>query len=211
MDWRKLISDEINGFADGVVSLDLNKATVRYSSRIRQNISIHRISEDSEIVRAYLVHRFVNKMGYSPESLELDRPYKVGKAGETVTVGVVVNDEDGNPFFFAAAMAPDDFGRGGDGESMLFLAADKEFERTGKVVHHLFYFTVKIENERLAHDSMIIDYFHFHRLSDWDRTEEASPRSIVIKSDRFRTSGRGRCLVKMGYLNHRFTVFFNCR
>ncbi|NOY22459.1 MAG: hypothetical protein GXO70_02950 [Acidobacteria bacterium] len=208
MDWRKLISDEINGFADGVVSLKLKKGMVRYSSRIRQNIPIHRISEDSEIVRAYLVYRFVNKMGYSPESLELDRPYKVGDAGETVTVDVVVNEEDGNPFFFADAVAPDDFGQGGDAESMLFLAAEKEFEQTGKVVRHLFYFTVKIENERLAHDSIIIDYSHFHRLSDWDRTEETQPKSIVIKSDRFWVSRRKRCLVKMGYLNHQFTVFF---
>ncbi len=170
MDWRKQIADDIKGTGTRVVSLDLKKKTLSYSSRIRQNRPIYRISGDAEIVQAYLVQYFVYSMGYSPESMELDRPYKVGKTGETVTGGVVVNDEDGNPFFFATAVAPDDFGQGEDAESRLFLAAEKEFEQTGKVVRHLFYFTVKNENERLAHDSMIIDYSHFHRMSDWDRS-----------------------------------------
>ena len=169
MDWRKQIADEIKGAENRVVSLDLKKKTLSYSSRIRQNRPVRRISGDAEIVQAYLVQYFVHSMGYSPESLELDRPYIVGDGRETVIVGVVVNDKDGNPFFFATAVAPDDFGQGGDTESRLFLAAEKEFEQTGKVVRHLFYFTVKIENERLAHDSMIIDYSHFHRMSDWDR------------------------------------------
>lgn len=171
MDWREQIANEINGTANRVVNLDLKKETIRYSSRMRHNRPIHRIAGDADVVRAYLVYRFVNSMGYSPESLELDRPYQVGKVGETVNVGVVVNDEDGNPFFFAAAVAPDDFGQGEDLESRLFLAAEREFEMTGKVVRHLFYFTVKIEDERLAQDSVIIDYSHFHRLSDWDRKE----------------------------------------
>jgi len=210
MNWKELIVSEIDSTEDALIKLDLDKGTVRYSSRIRQNLPIHRITEDAELVRAYMVHQFMSNMGYSPESLELDRPYKVGQGGETVTVGVVVNDEDGNPFFFATAMAPDEFERGKGAESRLFLAAEKEFELTGKVVRHLFYFTVKVENGRLSKDSMIIDYSHFHRLSDWDRLEKRVSGLTKIKWGRLReVSRRSRKIAHLRYRNRRFSLFID--
>ncbi|PJB77823.1 MAG: hypothetical protein CO090_08085 [Acidobacteria bacterium CG_4_9_14_3_um_filter_49_7] len=210
MDWKELIVFEIEKAKQRIVSLNLEKGMVRYSERIRLDRPIHRISEDSEIVRAYMVHRFVNTMGYAPESLELDRPYKVGNIRETVTVDVVVNDEDGDPFFFAIAVAPDDYVRGEGAESRLFLAAEKEFEKTGRVVHHLLYFTVKVENEKLAHESMIIDYSHFHLMSDWDRKEDGSHTVIGIKGNMIRERFRGnRKIVRIRYRDSRITAFFD--
>ncbi len=210
MDWKELIVSGIEKVTPRVVNLDLERGTVRYSERIRQGRPIHRISEDSEIVRAYMVHRFVNTMGYAPESLELDRPYFVGDGRETVTVDVVVNDEDGNPFFFATAAAPDDYVQGEGAESRLFLAAEKEFVQTGRVVRHLLYFTVKIENEQLAHESMIIDYSHFHRMSDWDRKKDGLPTSPGIRADMFRKSARrNRKVVRVRYRHNRYTTIIS--
>ncbi len=208
MGWKEWIAEAVGVGVERVVTLDLNAGTVQYSDRIRKNLPIYRILEDDEIVRAYMVHRFVNVMGYAPESLELDRPYKVGEKGETVTVDVVVNDEDGNPFFFACAMAPDAFSRGDESRSRLFLAAEKEFERSGKVVRHLFYFTVKVNGERLGHESVLIDYTHFHRMSDWDRYFTADDTTLILPISSFsEIYRRNRKMIRMRYGKHLFAVF----
>ncbi|NOZ14130.1 MAG: hypothetical protein GXO69_10905 [Acidobacteria bacterium] len=210
MGWKELVVSEIDSAPNRVVELNLKAGTIRYSGRIRQNLPIHRLSDDSELVRAYMVHRFVNVMGYAPEALELDRPYLLGRQGDDVTVGIVVRDEDGNPFFFASAAAPDKFDEGDDTKSRLFLAAEKEFDLSGKVVRHLLYFTVRVENERLVHDSVLIDYFHFHRMSDWDRAEKVPFRGKTVHSDVFRRFSRGkRKVCRARYNNYRFLLFLN--
>ncbi len=210
MGWKELVVSEIDSARNRVVELNLKAGTIRYSGRIRQNLPIHRLSDDSELVRAYMVHRFVNVMGYAPEDLELDRPYPVGRREDGVSVGVVVRDKDGNPFFFASATTPDRFEEGDDAKSRLFLAAEKEFELSGKVVHHLLYFTVRIENGRLVHDSVLIDYSHFHQMSDWDRDSHVLSGKSVIRGDAFRTVlWKKRKFCRIRYKNYRFSVFLN--
>lgn len=184
--WKKLVEQNVAKAPIRVVDLDLENDIISYSRRIRQHQSLTRIDRDTELVRADLVNRFVNEMGYAPEQIELDRPYRVSLSDDTdititMTVDVVVRGEDGTPFFFAQVKSPIEFETSLEGDSSLFQLAQAEEQATGVAVHHLFYYTVRVRNNEPAGESYLINYRHFRNglnIFDAVRTRRETPERI---------------------------------
>ncbi len=57
---------------------DLENKKIKYLQKIKQYREITKISGDEEIVRAYILTRLVNELGYKPENVG----YKKTKRGE---------------------------------------------------------------------------------------------------------------------------------
>ncbi len=214
--WKKLVEESVRKAPIRVVDLDLEAGTISYSRRIRQHQSLTRIDQSTELVRADLVNRFVNEMGYAPEQIELDRPYRVSVSDDaditiTLTVDVVVRGEDGTPFFFAQVKTPIDFDHEMEAAPNLFRLAEAEEQATGTVVQHLFYYTVRVRNGELAGESYLINYRHYR-----DGTTGFEPkkdeRGGPIPRLRRITMARGpqnygRELVVCRYRNRMYPVF----
>ncbi|MDN5292646.1 MAG: type restriction enzyme protein [Thermoanaerobacterium sp.] len=62
-----------------VVLLDLDKESIRYDPQITQHRKINKITGPEEYVRAFLVARLVNELGYKPENIEIEKEYDIGR------------------------------------------------------------------------------------------------------------------------------------
>jgi len=59
-----------------VESYDFDKKKVSYNEKIKGR-SIEKFRGDEEIVRAYLLAKLVNELGYRPERIELEKTYTI--------------------------------------------------------------------------------------------------------------------------------------
>ena len=216
--WKKLVEQNVAKAPIRVVDLDLENDTISYSSRIRQHQTLTRIDRDTELVRADLVNRFVNEMGYAPEQIELDRPYRVSLSEDTdititMTVDVVVRGEDGTPFFFAQVKSPVEFETSLEGDPSLFQMARAEEQATGVAVHHLFYYTVRVRNNEPAGESYLINYRHFRNgltIFDAVRTKRTMPDQPTGGVTMARgPRNRGKTLVVCRYRERIYPVFIH--
>jgi len=206
--WRQLVEREVSLARIRVVDLNLEAGTVTYSRRIRQHRPILSISHDREIVRADLVNRFVNEMGYDPEYIELDRPVSVTRsdgASATETVDVVVNHRDGSPFFFAAVKTPESFHEDDGTAARLIRLAEAELAATGKAVRHLFFYTVVVKGTELASESVILNFEHFRH------GEEAFSQQVSDSQEPDRPAAKWCCrqsqrrrVIQVRYKKHRY-------
>lgn len=78
-----------------VEKYDFDKATITYSSGIKQNREIKSISGDEEIVRAYILAKLTNELGYNAEDLEIEREYsvKIGRDNKKPRIDLIVKNK----------------------------------------------------------------------------------------------------------------------
>lgn len=78
--WKELIEQNLQKRKNSVAKINIDKATVQYSEKIKLNRTLKSLTGDEEIVRAFLVDRLVNELDYKPENIETEKEYSV-KAG----------------------------------------------------------------------------------------------------------------------------------
>ena len=61
-----------------VETYDFENNKVKYSERIK-GWKIDKFRGDEEIVRAFLLARLVNELGYKPENIEIEKQYDIGR------------------------------------------------------------------------------------------------------------------------------------
>ena len=71
--WTKLIEQKLNTEKNSIANISIDKATVQYSEKIKQNRILKSLTGDEEIVRAFLINRLVNQLDYKPENLEIEK------------------------------------------------------------------------------------------------------------------------------------------
>ena len=76
-----------------VEKFDFVKSTIIYTKAIKQTREIKKITGDEEIVRAYILTKLVNILGYKPESIEIEKEYDIGRPKvNKPRIDVVVRD-----------------------------------------------------------------------------------------------------------------------
>ncbi|WP_318484489.1 restriction endonuclease subunit M [Photobacterium leiognathi] len=177
-DWQKLVRDKVNSSKNKVVSINLDNKTIEYSSDIVKPKIEHLHAE--EIVRAYLVDRLVNKLGYSEKNIELEKIYTRGSIGrekqknkdDSARVDIIVKDKLGNPFLFIELKAPDKFVDGEkDIKGQLFELSDLEEKQNKTKVKHLIYYSLDT-SEELADRLYLIEKEDFPEYDVWLKNKD---------------------------------------
>jgi len=172
-------SQTIKAYLDGQVikvvqTYDFENKKVKYADGIKRFREITKISGDEEIVRAYLVAKLVNELGYAPEFIELEKQYDIGRPKPTKPrIDVIVRDKKGDAFLFIELKSPHDYERDKDEviEKQLFNLASQETGR-GKSVKYLVLYTFELAHNKINDKCMVIDYEKSPSFDDWRETRD---------------------------------------
>lgn len=170
-EWKELIEQNLQKQKNSVAKINIGKATVQYSEKIKQNRVLKSLTGDEEIVRAFLIDRLVNQLDYKPDHIEIEKEYSV-KAGHgklSPRIDIIVKDEKGNPFFFIEAKAPDKFEKDkSEIEGQLFSLAQAEEKDYKTKVKYLVYYTSDLQDEGILDKAIIIDFEKYRNYTDWE-------------------------------------------
>ncbi|MBT9898381.1 N-6 DNA methylase [Bacteroides thetaiotaomicron] len=170
-DWKQHIEQRLQQQINSVAKINIDKVTVQYSEKIKQNRVLKSLTGDEEVVRAFLLDRLVNELDYKPENIEIEKEYSV-KAGHgklTPRIDIIVKDDKGNPFFFIEAKAPDKFEKDKEEiEGQLFSLAQLEEKDYKTKVKYLVYYTTDLQDEGVLDKAIIIDFEKYRNYTDWE-------------------------------------------
>lgn len=170
-----MIVDYINAKPIKVVKkIDLATKKIQYSGII-QHRDITTITGEEELVRAYLLTKLVNDLGYSPSNIEIEKEYTAGRPITThPRADIIVRNKAGDAFLFIELKSRDDFVKDQDQtiESQLFGVAGLE-SGLGSQIHYLVLFTFDLENTTIGDNCILIDYSKFSFYSKWEETRES--------------------------------------
>ena len=157
-----------------VVTIDWEKNTLKYD-KIKQ-CQTRTKSDPEELVRAYLITRLVNELGYKPENIEIEKEYDIGRPKvNKPRIDIIVRDNKGNAFLFIECKKPESFEEEKEEaiEKQLFNLAGAEVA-LGKSIKYLVYYTYKEFADKLQDNCLIIDYKKFSSFADWENSRDCS-------------------------------------
>jgi type I restriction enzyme M protein len=171
----KLIGAYLNNQKTKVVEVfDFENKKVKYSEKIKQRHEITKISGDEEIVRAYILAKLVNELGYRPENIELEKEYDIGRPKvNKPRIDIIVRDDKGNAFLYIELKSPQDYEKDKDEiiEKQLFNLASQE-QGQGKKVKYLTLYTFEIADSEIKDKCILIDYEKFPSFNSWKEVRD---------------------------------------
>jgi type I restriction enzyme M protein len=147
---------------------DFNNKKVKYSDKIT-GWKIDKFKGDEEIVRAYILAKLVNELGYKPENIELEKKYDIGRPKvNKPRIDIIVRDDKGNAFLYIELKSPQDYEKDKDEviEKQLFNLASQE-QGQGKNVKYLVLYTVEVVESEIKDKAILIDYDKFKSFNAW--------------------------------------------
>lgn len=175
--WQKVIETKLINQGNKVSTINLDKASIQYSEKIKLNRVLKSLTGDEEVVRAFLIDRLVNELDYKPENIEIEKEYSV-KAGHgklSPRIDIIVKDDEGNPFFFIEAKAPSKFEKDkSEIEGQLFSLAHAEEKDFKTKVKYLVYYTADLQDEAVLDKAIIIDFEKYRNYADWENAGSIS-------------------------------------
>lgn len=129
------------------------------------------------MVRAYILTRLTNELGYLPERIEIEHEYTAGRP-HTITsrIDIIVRDNNGNAFLFIELKSPTDYSvidKDSVIEEQLFKLSVME-QAEGHSTRYLVLFTVNETVNKLVDECIIIDKNKFDTYSDWEPTRDST-------------------------------------
>lgn len=152
-----------------VEKFDFAKSTISYTKDIKQTREIKKITGDEEVVRAYILTKLVNILGYKPENIEIEKEYDIGRPKvNKPRIDVVVRDKDGNAFLYMELKSSEDYEKDKDEviEKQLFNLASQE-KGQGLDVKYLVLYSFDIVNDEIKDKCIIIDYEKYTSFDSW--------------------------------------------
>ncbi len=157
-----------------VENFDPENKKIKYSDKIKQNREIKKISGDEEIVRAYLLTKLVNELGYNPENIELEKEYDIGRPKvNKPRIDVIVKDKEGNAFLYIELKSSEEFDKNQDEtiEKQLFNLASQE-KGQGKKVKYLVLYSIEEIADEIKDKVVLIDYEKFDNFETWKEARD---------------------------------------
>lgn len=152
---------------------DFENKKVKYSEKIR-GWKIDKFRGDEEIVRAYIIAKLVNDLGYPPERLELEKQYDIGRPKvNKPRIDIIVRDDKGNAFLYIELKSPQDYEKDKDEviEKQLFNLASQE-RGQGNGVKYLVLYTVEVLEKEVKDKCILIDYDTFNSFDSWKEVRD---------------------------------------
>ena len=132
--------------------------------------------DPEELVRAYLITKLVNELGYKPERIEIEREYDIGRPKvNKPRIDIIVRDKDGNAFMFIECKKPESYEEELDEaiEKQLFNLSGSELA-LGSRINYLVYYTTTELTDSLTDKCIIIDYNKFNNYTDWNEDRQCT-------------------------------------
>lgn len=174
MEYQSLIN-YINSKPIKVVKkIDIENKKIEYSG-ITQHREIKSIPGEEELVRAYLLTKLVNELGYSPSDIEIEKEYSAGRPITThPRADIIVRNSTGDAFLFIELKSREDFVKDQDQtiESQLFGVAGLE-AGLGSKIHYLCLYTFDLEGTSISDNCILIDYSKYSYYAKWEETRES--------------------------------------
>jgi type I restriction enzyme M protein len=152
-----------------VEKFDFDKLTISYSKAIKQTREIKKITGNEEVVRAYILAKLVNELGYKPENIEIEKEYDIGRPKvNKPRIDVIVRDKKGDAFLYIELKSPEDYEKDKDEviEKQLFNLASQE-KGQGKNVKYIALYSFDIVNNEVKDKVIIIDYEKYSSFDSW--------------------------------------------
>lgn len=166
---RKRIKDYIDSNKIKAVE-KFEDPDIKYNDIIVQHRTINKISGDEEVVRAYLLSKLTNELGYKLENIELEKEYDIGRPKvNKPRIDVIVRDKENNAFLYVELKSPDEYEKNQDEiiEKQLFNLASQE-KGQGKNVKYLVLYACDIDDyNEIVDKCMIIDYEKYNNFEKW--------------------------------------------
>jgi len=154
-----------------VEKFDFDKSQISYSKKIK-GWDIKKVKGDEEIVRAYILAKLVNELGYKPENIEIEKDYDIGRPKTNKPrIDVIVRDSKENAFLFIELKSPEDYEKDKDEiiEKQLFNLASQE-KGQGKNVKYLVLYSFETINSEIKDKCILIDYEKYSSFDSWKDT-----------------------------------------
>lgn len=172
-----LIEQYLNAQSEKVVdTYDYTQKTISYSSKVKQFRKIKKISGDEEVVRAYLLSKLVNELGYLPENIEIEKEYDIGRPKvNKPRIDVIVRDQAGNAFLYIEVKNSEEYEKDKDEtiEKQLFNLAAQE-KGQGKKVKYLVLYSIETTNDKITDKCILINYEKFTSFEAWSEIRDAA-------------------------------------
>lgn len=151
-----------------VETYDFDQKRVKYSDKIT-GWKIDKFRGDEEVVRAYILAKLVNELGYKLENIELEKEYDIGRPKvNKPRIDIIVRDDKGDAFLYIELKSPQDYEKDKDEiiEKQLFSLASQE-KGDGKSVKYLVLYTIETINKEIKDKCIVIDYENFTSFDAW--------------------------------------------
>lgn len=153
---------------------DFEKNKVKYSDKIKGwNITKFK---PEEIVRAFILAKLANELGYKLENIEIEKEYDIGTPKKNKPrIDIIVKDEKGDVFLYIELKNPDEYEKDKDEviEKQLFNLASQE-KGQGKNVAYLVLYTFEIIGKEIKDKCILIDYNKFQSFEAWKKQREST-------------------------------------
>ena len=154
-----------------VENYDFDNKKVKYSEKIK-GWKINKFRGDEEIVRAFILSKLVNELGYKPENIEIEKQYDIGRPKvNKPRIDIIVKDDKGDAFLYIELKNPQDYEKNKEEviEKQLFNLASQE-KGQGKKVKYLVLYTVELQKNKIKDKCIVIDYEKFTAFDFWKET-----------------------------------------
>ncbi len=152
-----------------VKNIDFEKRSIKYNEKIKQHNKIENIPGEEEKVRAFLLTRLSNELGYKLNNLEIEKSYSIGRrSGSKARIDVIVRDDDDNVFMFIELKSPGEFEKDSERtiEDQLYSIAPQE-EIEGSSIKYLVLYTYEIKDKQIKDKCVVIDYEKYKTFKSW--------------------------------------------
>lgn len=175
---KELIKNYIRTSVNKAVeSIDFDKKEVKYNQNFGGKRTITSLSGDEEIVRAYVLSKLINELGYTPENIKIEVEYTAGRPHtNTSRIDLIVRDKKGDAFLFIELKSPTDYETLDKDlaiEEQLFKVAGME-KTGGHKVKYLVLYTINVDNGIIKDECIIIDNEKYSNYADWALTRNYS-------------------------------------
>ena len=151
-----------------VETYDFDSKKVKYCEKIK-GWKIDKFRGDEEIVRAYILARLVNELGYKMENIELEKTYDLGRPKVIKPrIDIIVRNDKGDAFLYIELKSPQDYEKNKDEviEKQLFNMAAQE-QGQGRKVKYLVLYTLEMVEDEIKDKCILIDYDKFTAFDLW--------------------------------------------
>lgn len=168
--FRKQVENYLKQWSDNpaIISYDFQNDKIEYAER-KDNRIISKLPGDEEYVRAYIVTKLVNELGYSMKDIAFENEYSIGRPSKKkARIDIIVYKPNSNDIFmFIELKAPDKYKdeRNKAIENQLYSLAAQEINKESNHIDYLVYCSL---NELDCSEIVtLIDYSKYDTYSKW--------------------------------------------
>jgi type I restriction enzyme M protein len=163
---------------------DHNSGKIELTDSIRQHQK--QKFEDEAYVRIYLVLRLIMRLRYPAQALELEKKYSIGHpSGKKARLDILVRDlrnKKEKPFMLLEAKTPNEFEKYKELSIKHQLFAIAQQEIIGAIrPRYLVYYTIRIEENEIKDNAIIIDFRQSPSYEDWKSNGEPALDEIPLE------------------------------